>query len=336
MNALDTLDQSSVYFPWQRLQWQQLQQAQLPHAILLHGMAGLGKTHFAKLLAKKLLCRDAHQPEQLPCGQCRSCHLWTTQTHPDYLEVMPEETGKAIKIDAIRELTQRMTQTGQISERRVVLLTPAEAMNHAAANALLKTLEEPPENVFLVLVTHQRHELLATIRSRCHQVGFLPSFSHETQQWLEQWVSDPASCSQALKLAQGKPLNAYQALLNPNADNSVDKLKQLIAILNQDVDIPSVAEDWNKDALGVVVTQLQTWVSDGIRYKILASKEAIEQAHLSHLIIHLTEKLSLTQLNHYYQFLTQQKQQVSRGISFNSQLFIEQLLSPLQHTEVPL
>lgn len=175
-------------YPWQKAQWRQLWQrhrnGQLPHALLLHGPEGIGKEDFAHLAANSLLCEQTSESGQA-CGECKSCQLLASDNHPDFVSLQPEETGKAIKVDQIRELIQLMTLSPHFSGYRTVLISPAEQMNMAAANSLLKTLEEPQENTVIILVTSQLSRLPATIRSRCQMLRFAMPDKTLALSWLE-------------------------------------------------------------------------------------------------------------------------------------------------------
>ena len=158
-------------YPWQMPLWQDFQRAvllnRLPHALLLHGTLGTGKMHFAKLMAQALLC------EQTGCQQCRSCHLFASEHHPDCFLLEPEEPGKAIKIDAVREALAWLALSPSQGRAKVLILNPVELLNNASANALLKSLEEPTPNTTLILLAEQPALVLATLRSRC-QLWHMP------------------------------------------------------------------------------------------------------------------------------------------------------------------
>ncbi len=199
-----------MLYPWQTQAWQALESLhdRWPHALLIHGQAGIGKTAFARRVAKALLC-EAAAAETRPCGHCVACNWFEQGNHPDFRAVVPESLAstlpgadaangdadgteksadkrgdksgdkgdaakskvpsKEIKIEQIRSLLSFCSIGAHRGGRRVVLLFPAEAMNAAASNALLKTLEEPPDGIVFVLVTSRIERLLPTIISRCRQ-----------------------------------------------------------------------------------------------------------------------------------------------------------------------
>lgn len=172
--------------------WALLQRARLedrlPHALLMTGPAGIGKLAFAEVLASSLLC-DQPESDGLACGVCTSCTWHASGNHPDFRRIRPEayeadwpvdddlrptskterKKSEQIRIDQIRAL-ESFVQVGSHRGRRVILIEPAEAMNEATANALLKSLEEPPGGVHFLLVSHAAERLLPTVRSRTRTI----------------------------------------------------------------------------------------------------------------------------------------------------------------------
>ncbi|MEJ5210721.1 MAG: DNA polymerase III subunit delta' [Burkholderiales bacterium] len=200
--------------PWQKALWQYLTRTRerLPHALLLQGRRGTGKRDFALALAHWLLC-EAPVGDQ-PCGRCRACHLVAVGNHPDLRLIEPlegEEEGRAMRqiaIAQVRELADFVGLTSHQQGRRVIVIHPAEAMNPAAANALLKTLEEPADNTVFLLVSHQPRQLLPTVVSRCRTVALPLPDERTARAWLEaQGVTDAGLC---LALAGGAPLEALR------------------------------------------------------------------------------------------------------------------------------
>ena len=120
-------------------------------------------------MVARLLCRE-NEPAGL-CSHCRSCTLLAAGSHPDYFDLQPDEGKQVIKVDQVRALIGKLDLTTSISERKVACIHPAEEMNAAAANALLKSLEEPAGNTVLILVSDNPGRLPVTIRSRCQAIS---------------------------------------------------------------------------------------------------------------------------------------------------------------------
>ena len=143
-----------------------------PHAVIFSGDEGVGKRLAAEICAAALLCENS--TDGSPCGECENCRLVAAHTHPDFYVVEAEETKTArnIKIGQIRDMQREASLRPINSARRVVILDGAELMNNAAANCLLKTIEEPPSQTIFILLTANRSSLLMTIRSRCRSINF--------------------------------------------------------------------------------------------------------------------------------------------------------------------
>jgi DNA polymerase-3 subunit delta' len=165
--------------PWHAADWARLQARRerdaLPHALLLCGPAGLGKRAFAQHFVRDLLCAHAQAGEA--CGQCRSCLLLEAGTHPDVVTLSfglrKDGTLRTeIVVEQIRDLSARLAMSSQFGGWQLALIDPADAMNAAAANALMKTLEEPSARTMLILVADAAWRLPQTIRSRCQRVEF--------------------------------------------------------------------------------------------------------------------------------------------------------------------
>ncbi len=209
---------STSYFPWQRESWssliEQVGRNRLAHAYLLIGPQGTGRLGFARYFAQWLLCENQDKTQHKEaCQQCRSCQLWLSSNHPDFFEVTPELPSKIIKVDAIRALSSRINQTSnQAGSKRVIIIRPAEAMAAAAANALLKSLEEPPEGVVFLLVANADASLLATVRSRCQPVNLPLPGVDEAMTYLKTVspAETPEQMQEALRLATNRPMRAVE------------------------------------------------------------------------------------------------------------------------------
>jgi DNA polymerase-3 subunit delta' len=205
-------------YPWLDAAWRRLlaTRARPAQALLLAGPRGVGKGALALAWAQALLCEAPH-PDGAACDSCAACHWFETGTHPDFrLIALQEKTGKegetrmatAIEVDQAREAVDFVQLSTYRAGFRVVLVDPADSLNLAAANALLKVLEEPPLNTVFVLVSDQPRRLLPTIRSRCTRVDIgLPPLNQAAQWLAEQGVDDALNL---LALSGGTPLDAQR------------------------------------------------------------------------------------------------------------------------------
>ncbi len=162
----------------------------LGHAYLFHGEPAIGKRHTAMALTQFLLC-DHPQGGSTPdaCGTCRACHQVEQGIHPDYLMIQPEDGQKQnpkIKIDQIRAIEHLVIYRPLIGSHKVCLIDDADTMTPEAANALLKTLEDPPEHCLFLLITSRPEHLLPTIHSRCIALRFAPLPINHIDEFLKQ------------------------------------------------------------------------------------------------------------------------------------------------------
>lgn len=281
---------TTAIYPWHQEDWQRLQRLRerLPHAILLHGAEGIGKVEFAERFAQSVLC-DSPGMDGMACGSCDACGWFLQYGHPDYRRIRPEileldggddaaeaEEGgskktassktpsKEIRIEQIRSLSSFMNVSTHRSGMRVVLLYPAEALNGASANALLKTLEEPPPETLFILVSHRPDRLLPTILSRCRKFPLSLPAPQEALAWLEaQEISNPAHW---LALQGGAPLAAKAAADDESAADR-DLLLNLLAKPEASAAL-NVADRLQKIPTSVLVAWHQRWLYDLFSLKL--------------------------------------------------------------------
>lgn len=179
-----------------------------PHALSLEGQSGIGKELLSMHLQAWLLC--ARPQADGACGSCADCQLIAAGHHPDLIVLRPDsKSGRLITVAAIRALSERLALRPQRQGRQVALLLPAEAMNEAAANALLKTLEEPSGDAHLLLLSHQPARLPITVLSRCVRLRVSGPDSKPMQDWLR--AQGVAVDELLLRQCAGRPLQALAA-----------------------------------------------------------------------------------------------------------------------------
>lgn len=214
---MDTVTTTEAIPPWLRAPWESLirrgRDGRLPTGLLLHGAPGVGKALLSQALVQALLCQRATGAEAA-CGECNACRSFVGGVHPEVLGLEPEEAGKEILIAAAREATDFLSLSGS-GNLRCVLIRPADAMNTNAANALLKTLEEPPPGAMLILEAAQPARLPATIRSRCQIVEIPTPGATDATQWLLGFADDARAVDEAYAASLGRPLAAREILTDP-------------------------------------------------------------------------------------------------------------------------
>lgn len=319
--SADTAESSlAVHFPWQAPQWLHVCELRshhrLPHALLLGGSNGVGKRRFAKAIAHSLLCEQPTPGS--PCGECRNCHFNLAGSHPDLKVIEPEEVGKQIKVDQVRAILDFIGQTSQQGGYKVVIIEPAEAMNINAANALLKSLEEPTDNTLILLVSDTVGTLLPTIKSRCQLISFPVPPLAESLAWLSSMLTTQDQAEDLLRDSGSRPLAAL-ALVESGAIQQRQGMQvQLIDMVQGRLSPVQLAELWKGADLAEVLAWLQLKITDLIRFKqggvaIEPEWQALVVSDVKTLFL-LLDVISSLQLK------------VSRGANPNKQLALEDLL----------
>lgn len=310
-------------FPWQIQQWQQLiasqQQKRLPHALLLTGVRGLGKKHFALEFARTLLCQTK---SDAACGQCHSCHLLSSQAHPDLMVVEPD--GHMIKIDQIREMVQFVSETAFQNGLRIIIINPANAMNMNAANALLKTLEEPAPNSLIMLLSDQGLRLPATIISRCQKIIFSKPTTGVAQAWLQtqNHSQDPRLL---LNLADGAPLRAQEI-----AENGLFNLRQelyqgLDLLAQSKADPLQLAIQCQEQDITALLSFMFVWLQDLLRIKLTQGETELINFDYQPVFIRLAPRFSHEKLLHYLDHVKKAYAHTLGSVNLNRQLVLEEL-----------
>ena len=217
-------------FPWLQGyldQWLELILSnKVPHAILLYGAKGLAKRELAQSMAHYAICENLS--EKGVCNTCKGCHLFNSGNHTDVKTITAEK--QVIKVEQIRNLTKDVVLSSTRNQHRIIIIENAEKMNKASANALLKTLEEPPTNVVIILTTSEIGYLLPTIKSRCFKVGIKTVDVQQLKKYLLDCnVGTIDEVNQAIILANYAPIVAKNIIEN----NTLTVIKSMLNDLNQ-------------------------------------------------------------------------------------------------------
>lgn len=254
----------------------------LAHALLVRGPKGIGKQAFGLALAQALLCEKPSSVGSA-CGQCSACGWFGGGTHPDFRMLVPPldsdpaaeaedapakskeaRSSPWISIEQIRELHDFIHVSSHRGGRKIIVVSPAEALNVAAANALLKNLEEPPPQTHFILISHRPHRLMRTIISRCRQFSLPVPQRPVAVTWLaEQGIKDPEV---ALAQASGAPLLALEMV---EGDGLAGRLEFLRALAATDLDPLTVAETFRDLPLERFINWLQKWTCDIVEQRML-------------------------------------------------------------------
>lgn len=321
-------DFATAPYPWQQQQWEQLlsryQADHLPHALLLSGSKGLGQSDFALAFAKQVLCELGKQAEKA-CGKCRACLLIQANSHPDLYIIQPEESGKQIRIDTIRELIKLISQTALQNNYKIILIQPAEALNVAASNALLKNLEEPASNTLFLLACNELSQISATIRSRCQLIQFKAPNKATAKAWLQPLLKSGQDSELLLALAEQAPLQALELAFAER----LQEREQLFAHLSQisaNKAAPSqIAAKWLKYDAKELVNALINIVTDCVRINMGLPSEAVLNTDKIDFIQQIAKNIAVMKLFSYLDELYQLRGQLNQSIQLNQQLLTENI-----------
>lgn len=306
-------------YPWQQQAWQQLMRAldngRFPHALLLTAPAGAGGEAFAEALVARLLEAD---------GNDRMQTLLEAGTHPDQVWLEPEEAGKAIKVDAIRKLIDFVNLTAQYGHYKVAVIQPAEAMNRSAANSLLKTLEEPPPQCVLILVSRQPALLPITIRSRCQRLDLTPGTDPATVDWLRERSGQPDPAL-LLAIAGGAPLAACELADEQGLPLRDRLIADLEALGQGKVDPVNVAGQWVKLEPLQVYRWLYSLTRDLVRCR-MSGPETVVNRDQGQRLQRLTHGRSLRQVVNIYELVIKNYNLLTGPYSPNAVVLLEDFI----------
>ncbi|MFQ5596795.1 MAG: DNA polymerase III subunit delta' [Nitrospiria bacterium] len=263
-----------------------LQNDAVPQALLFDGEEGIGKRKTAEIFVQALLCEknkdrnDAHaDPEQSPvepCDRCLACRKMKDRNHPGFSMIEPE--GQAIKIDQIRALQSEIVMKPIDGPKKIILIDPAEKMNDAAANSLLKTLEEPPPYAVLILIAARTSALRPTLLSRCQKIGFQAlSFSHVVSILMETkgWTQSEARLVAAFAGGKLGEAHAHEV----ETARAIDEERHRL-VFHDDVFQTAATFSKDADSLDAALSYLLTWFRDLLLIKSLPENTHVDPTML--------------------------------------------------------
>lgn len=320
-----------IALPWQQSLWERLTRlqddGQLPHALLLSGAQGVGTQVLADALVARTLCRA---PTSVACGQCHSCQMLTAGYHPNLLRVSPAEKSRQIRIDPIREVNAFVAQSAQQGGYRVIVLQPAEAMNVAASNALLKSLEEPGERTLFILLADIPSRLLATIRSRCQHWALGVPAVDECLPWLNGELSEtaggtPGDVGEAafwLRVAGGLPLLARE-LASGESRVLRQELQELFDALVRGGEPVAEAARLERQAVERILWYGIAWLEDLIRLGLSGDTAQVRNPDLLPLYRQAVKNARVRDWFRLLDYAREQRRLLVAGGNPNPQLALE-------------
>lgn len=302
----------------------------ISHSYLLEGGHGIGKRLLAKTFAKTLFCEKEGVTE--PCHKCTSCLMMETGNNPDYFEVI--STKASIGVDDIREqVVEKMEIKPYRSRYKIFIIPEADRMTIQAQNALLKTIEEPPNYGIVILLAENPGKIISTVHSRCARIRVLPLSIYSLEQYIESQYD----------------LNEQQTSLYANFSNgSIGQAKHMIEDgdfwgLRQEsieymmklekanlIDLYDMAEQLNKDRenLPQVLDFWMIWYRDMLMIKTFKTEEHIFYKDFKNQLLDRSKELSYNKINNNFYEVIRAKKRLSKNI--NAMLIIENLLLELK------
>jgi DNA polymerase-3 subunit delta' len=244
----------------------------LAHALLIHEAPGTGGAVLATWAAQLVLCTDAHHP---PCGLCAGCRRVASTQHPDLAMLQLIEESRQIRIEQVRELTADLTLTSHQGGYKVAIVSPADALNRAAANALLKTLEEPTGRTLLILVATQPSRLPATLLSRCQRIHVRAPARDEAVAWLES-IRGPAEWGATLDALGDAPLYAAQVDPKTVVEFGGETRRVLEETAGGREDPAVTADRWWRTDLLLRLLCIENWLTDRVRRHFAGGAFSVE------------------------------------------------------------
>jgi len=302
----------------------------ISHSYLIEGTYGIGKKLLAKTFAKTLFCEEEGVTE--PCNKCTSCLMMETGNNPDYFEVIP--TKVSIGVDDIREqVVEKMEIKPYRSKYKIFIIPVADRMTIQAQNALLKTIEEPPNYGIVILLTENPGKIISTVHSRCARIRVLPLPTSSIEQYIrskydliEQQVSlyadfSGGSIGQANSMIEdGK----FWQLRQESVDYIINLEKANL------IDLYDMVEELNKDRenLAQLLDFWMIWYRDMLMIKKFKTDEYIFYKDFKNQLLDRSKELSYNKINNNFYEVIRAKKRLNKNV--NTMLIIENLLLGLK------
>jgi DNA polymerase III subunit delta' len=246
----------------------QMDAGRLPHGLLLAGAPGTGQAEIASWAAARLLCRASGSAK--PCGACADCRLFAAGSHPDFHWVGVLADKKEISIDQLRALSASLSLRSYRGGGKVAVISPADAMNPKAMNALLKTLEEPAAETYLILAVQRMDRIARTIQSRCMRIAMPKAGEAEALEWLRRHGGG-AEAQALLALAGGAPFLAAELAEAGLGSLDAEMHDAIAAATEGRLDVVAFAEASARNAPAARLAWLESWLTRSLKEAALAS-----------------------------------------------------------------
>ncbi|WP_426816568.1 DNA polymerase III subunit delta' [Winslowiella sp. 2C04] len=316
------------WYPWLNQPYRQIveqhQGDRGHHALLIQALPGMGDDALVWALSRWLMClqRDGLKS----CGRCHGCQLMQAGTHPDWYKLEAEKGKSSLGIDAVRSVSEKLYHHAQQGGAKVVWLPDAAQLTEAAANALLKTLEEPPKNTWFFLSSREPQRLLATLRSRCFSWHLSPPLEAQSLGWLQkQTPASSEACTTALRLSSGAPAAALALLDEKHWAQRQLLCSQLSTALQQD--LLSLLPVLNHEDAAARIGWLCALLIDAMKWQ-QGGGQYVANVDQQVLIAHIAQQLPSSALDSSLRSWMTCRDRLLHVVAVNRELLLtEQLLS---------